>query len=299
MEVNHCHLVVGPPGSGKTTYCFAMLEILNTLGRRAIIVNLDPGTESTTLEYHIDIREFRRVEQVMKEKDIGPNCAMLHCMKDVADQSDWLRKSLEKFNGYYAIFDCPGQAELYVSCESMCKIITHLSNWNYRICCLNLIDSVYINEPMQFISATLMSLSTMLHLRVFKIKQMELPHLNVLTKLDMLSIIKTETSQMYSAEFYLETLDQKRMIDENKPIGRILKPICDVLDAYSLVTYTVVDVKNTESLLNLLGQIDNCTGYVEDEARSVNFIVNSTSVKRRQKDFEIMQLYMNGSPNEE
>lgn len=38
-------LVIGPPGSGKTTYCFAMKEYFEHFGRQTIIINLDPANE--------------------------------------------------------------------------------------------------------------------------------------------------------------------------------------------------------------------------------------------------------------
>nr|KAF6382104.1 GPN-loop GTPase 2 [Pipistrellus kuhlii] len=37
--------VIGPPGSGKTTYCLGMSEFLRAMGRRVAVVNLDPANE--------------------------------------------------------------------------------------------------------------------------------------------------------------------------------------------------------------------------------------------------------------
>ena len=33
-------LVIGPPGSGKTTYCKAMSSFLESIGRKVIVVNV-------------------------------------------------------------------------------------------------------------------------------------------------------------------------------------------------------------------------------------------------------------------
>lgn len=38
-------LVIGPPGSGKTTYCFAIKEYYQYFGRKTILINLDPANE--------------------------------------------------------------------------------------------------------------------------------------------------------------------------------------------------------------------------------------------------------------
>ncbi len=35
--------VLGPPGSGKTTFCNGMSQFLGAVGRKASVVNLDPA----------------------------------------------------------------------------------------------------------------------------------------------------------------------------------------------------------------------------------------------------------------
>lgn len=41
-------VVVGPPGSGKTTYCAGMQQFLQQNGRDTIIINMDPANENIT-----------------------------------------------------------------------------------------------------------------------------------------------------------------------------------------------------------------------------------------------------------
>jgi predicted PilT family ATPase len=40
MNIIFGQLVVGPPGSGKTTYCKNMAEFLESLGRKVVIINI-------------------------------------------------------------------------------------------------------------------------------------------------------------------------------------------------------------------------------------------------------------------
>lgn len=57
-------VVVGPPGSGKTTYCFGMFQYLEAIGRDAAVINLDPANHGGGLPYTpaVDIEELVSLE---------------------------------------------------------------------------------------------------------------------------------------------------------------------------------------------------------------------------------------------
>lgn len=48
-------LVIGPPGSGKTTYCHRINEFYKELDRKVAVVNLDPANEQMKYMAQIDI----------------------------------------------------------------------------------------------------------------------------------------------------------------------------------------------------------------------------------------------------
>lgn len=48
-------LVIGPPGSGKTTYCHKINEFYKELERNVGVVNLDPANEQMSYNAQIDI----------------------------------------------------------------------------------------------------------------------------------------------------------------------------------------------------------------------------------------------------
>ncbi len=66
-------LVIGPPGSGKTTYCHGMQQYLSLLGRKAAVVNLDPANDALPYECAVDVGELVSLEAVMERMSLGPN----------------------------------------------------------------------------------------------------------------------------------------------------------------------------------------------------------------------------------
>lgn len=66
-------LVIGPPGSGKTTYCNGMSQYLHSIGRKVAIINLDPANDGLPYQPAVDISELVHLEEVMNELKLGPN----------------------------------------------------------------------------------------------------------------------------------------------------------------------------------------------------------------------------------
>jgi len=61
----------------------------------------------------------------------------------------------------------------------MKQLVGTLQKWDFRICGVFLLDAQFMIEASKFVSGVLTALSTMVNL--------ELPHVNVMTKLDLLS----------------------------------------------------------------------------------------------------------------
>ena len=43
-------IVCGPPGAGKSTYCDGMIQFFNAIGRKAVLINLDPACSNASTE---------------------------------------------------------------------------------------------------------------------------------------------------------------------------------------------------------------------------------------------------------
>eukprot|EP00903_Cladosiphon_okamuranus_P015268 g14109.t1 len=173
-----CQMVMGPAGTGKSTYCKVMQEHSQNSRRTMHVVNLDPAAEAFEYEVAFDIRDLISLEDAMDELELGPNGGLVYCMEYLLDNMDWLKDELDKFDDdEYIIFDCPGQVELYSHVPVMRNVLDQLKSWNYNVCAVFLLDATFITDPAKFVSGALLSLSAMV--------QLELPHLNVLTKCDL------------------------------------------------------------------------------------------------------------------
>ena len=66
---NFGQIVLGPAGSGKSTYCKIMQDHAESLKREIVVINLDPAAESFKYNCDIDIRELITVIDVMLKKN--------------------------------------------------------------------------------------------------------------------------------------------------------------------------------------------------------------------------------------
>ncbi len=130
---SYAQLVIGPPGSGKTTYCQAMKAFLSSLGRKVAIVNLDPANDSPPYECQVDISELISLEEVMDRLSLGPNGSLVYCMEFLEKNLAWLHTQVQKFKGQYFLFDCPGQVELFTHHKSVKNIAAQLQKWNFKV----------------------------------------------------------------------------------------------------------------------------------------------------------------------
>lgn len=105
-------VVIGPPGSGKSTYCEGMRQYLDALGRNVVIINLDPANDVLPYEAFADVRELVSVDGVATACELGPNGALVYSLEYLAANLDWLEGVLAKDPSAYVLLDMPGQVRL-------------------------------------------------------------------------------------------------------------------------------------------------------------------------------------------
>ncbi|KAK6459876.1 hypothetical protein DFJ63DRAFT_321436 [Scheffersomyces coipomensis] len=258
-------IVIGPPGSGKSTYCYGEYQFLNAIGRKSAIINLDPANDRLPYDEDValDIRDYITLEEIMEELNLGPNGGLMYALEnlDEAGIDDFIAqvdKLVEDQN--YLIFDCPGQVELFTHHNSLYKIFKKLIKVKkLRLCVVSLVDSLYLTSPSQYISILLLSLRSML--------QLDMPHINVISKIDML---RQYGELPFRLDYYTEVQDLSYLTpylekESNSILGknyvRLTELIGELVEDFNLVSFEVLSVENKRCMINLLSVIDKANGY--------------------------------------
>ena len=126
-------LVIGPPGSGKSTYCDGMHQFLSAIGRKCSVVNLDPANEHTSYPCALDIRNLVTLEEIMADEHLGPNGGILYALEELEHNRSWLEEGLRELGEDYVLFDCPGQVELFTHHASLRNVFFKIQKMGYRV----------------------------------------------------------------------------------------------------------------------------------------------------------------------
>ncbi len=127
-------VVVGPPGSGKTTYCNGMKQFMTQLGRTVNVINLDPANDDLPYTHSASIRELITLSDAMDNLSLGPNGALVYCMEYLAKNITWLQDKMKPDSSCnYYLLDCPGQVELYTHNTSMKNIVKALEKCHFKV----------------------------------------------------------------------------------------------------------------------------------------------------------------------
>ncbi|XP_077261348.1 GPN-loop GTPase 2 isoform X2 [Temnothorax americanus] len=241
MSLIFGQLVIGPPGSGKTTYCNAMSKFLESIGRKVAVINIDPANENMEYTPAADISELIKHEEAMTHCELGPNGALIYCMEFLAINVKWLITKILNLKDHYLIFDCPGQVELYTHHKSVSQIAEELNQNLVRLCSVHLVDSHHCSDP-------------------------GLPHVNIMTKFDEMK--KFGDHLAFNIDYYTEVLDLKYLLerlDEDPFTAKYKKlnaALVSIIENYSLVSFIPLDVNNKAMLLQVKNAVDKANGYV-------------------------------------
>jgi hypothetical protein len=323
----------------KSTYCNGMQQYMRLIGRETLVVNLDPANEfhhedaetnastntktktkakdkdtqkqspSSHLPYDVILdasEDIINLSSVMSELSLGPNGGLIYCLEYIHHHIETLIEMLtERIDAYcqnnagapapYLLFDFPGQVELFTHNTSVQSILDRLvKEMDLRLAAIHLVDAHSCADASKFISAALLSTTTMLRL--------ELPAVNVLSKIDLLSGYG-DGSIPFNLDYFVECQDLERLLPylEGNGVGtdmengnmedetermimedeeyrkarfntrntrfykryhKLHRELCEVIDDYSLLSYIPLDINDAASVGRLVARIDKCNGYV-------------------------------------
>lgn len=257
-------VVIGPPGSGKSTYCHGMYQFMSAIGRKLCVINLDPANDR--LPYSncaLDIRDILTLDEVMEQLSLGPNGGLMYALECLSSiEIDEFVAKIKKLadENYYLLIDCPGQVELFTHHNSLYQILKMVTKKaGVRLCSVSLVDSIYLTSPSQYVSILLLSLRSML--------QLDLPHVNVISKIDKLN---SYGPLPFRLEYYTEVQNLRYLLpylerESNSVLGkkflRLTEAIGDLIEDFNLVSFEVLSIENKKSMIHLVNIIDKANGY--------------------------------------
>ena len=321
-------VVVGAPGSGKTTFCNGMQQYLRLLKRNAWVLNLDPANENNDYDSLWDVTEdVIHLKQVMEDLELGPNGGLLYCMEYLNEHADdWIPQVLDKITAQdtatttppYLLIDLPGQSEVYTHGTSVSQLLQKLvKRLNMRLAVVQLVDSTQCRDATQFLSATVVSLLTMVRL--------ELPTISVLSKADLLlnssAAAGGDDDLLFGMDYFLDCQSLERLVDYldgsraasidddddniaddeeyqkarfrttnsafHRKHRKLFEGLADVVEDYGLLRFQPLDISSATSVGSVLQKIDRANGYIFlSSANSVQEDLFQVAVQESENRFE-------------
>ena len=169
-----------------------------------------------------------------------------------------------------------------------------LRTWGYndRMVSVFVVDATFVTDPAKFISGSLLSLSAMI--------SMQLPHVNVLSKCDLIEEASLDrVLEMESALQLWDVLGNSNSNENSIPSpfqhlqpnaatssdntqtitqsregrwNRLTEAICSLLDDYSMVGFLPLNINEEDSIAHVLATVDHAIQYGEDlEVRGADY----------------------------
>ena len=273
--------VIGAPGSGKTTYWYALEQYFTAVNRDFTIINLDPANENmpySNSKVGLDINELISLEDAMTELSLGPNGALTYWMEFLEKNYEWFEDKLKSLNEKYLIFDLPGQVELYTNHYSLRNIIEKLTKeGSVNLTAVHIVDGICLTDATKFISNLILCMNASM--------SMSMPMLHVINKINLLQnfpklrfrlrdFLTTEgLKYILQYEENAEKARLKEIGDDVKSEYETIKKgfflkykglnsmIAEVIDDYSNVSLVPFDLTDRRYMAYIVALSDKATGF--------------------------------------
>lgn len=174
-------IILGTAGSGKSALTKALADYLEDKDEYFATLNLDPGTLEENLPYEpdINIRDYIKAEEVMKEYKLGPNGAMIASMDLSIRYVREIRDEILEYKPDYLIMDTPGQMEIFAYRPIGSIILKEILSLPETRTSL-----VFIFDPF-LCTVSPNTLMSLIFLSTSVLWRFNLPQINVLSKIDL------------------------------------------------------------------------------------------------------------------
>lgn len=147
-----------------------------------------------------------------------------------------------------------------------------------------MVDAHYCTDAAKYISVLLLALKTML--------QLELPHVNVLSKIDL---IETYGRLPMSLDFYTNVQDlsflQYHLSQDPflKRFQQLNEAMCDLIEDFGLVGFETLCIQDKESVTRVVRAIDKAGGYVFGGLEESNESIFMTAMRTGSEWDDVVQ----------
>jgi GTPase SAR1 family protein len=232
--------IIGTAGSGKSLLTASFAEWLQIAKQDVVTVNLDPGVLTMPYTPNIDIRDYIKIEDIMKQYELGPNGALIMAADLIAEEIDRLEEEITSFKPDFVLIDTPGQMELFAFRASGPYIVAELTKEPKGL--VYLYDSVFSSNPLNYVSN--LFLSSAVHNRFF------IPQVHILSKCDLLPPEETDRIVDWSANpKALETAIEESLSGTKRLLSRDMMRVIYRLGLRFLLI--PVSSKTNQGLINL------------------------------------------------
>ncbi|KAF2859503.1 hypothetical protein K470DRAFT_265229 [Piedraia hortae CBS 480.64] len=280
---NYGTLVMGPAGAGKSTFCASLIQTLRSMKRPTYYINLDPAAETFAFEPDWDIRDLISVSDAMEELGLGPNGGLMYCFEYLSENMSSLLECIDSVTQeFLIIIDMPGQIELYTHVQIVPNFVKELTRkQDVQLCAVYLLEATFVLDKAKFFAGSLGAMSAMM--------LMGIPHLNVLSKMDLLKgrIGKRELKKFVQNDVEMlvdlddgdgfefengEVLDANEGKKTEKGFARLNTAVARLIEEMGLVSYLKLNADDEDSVKAILSHIDHAIQYQEaQEVREEEF----------------------------
>lgn len=141
----------------------------------------------------------------------------------------------------------------------MKDLVNALEIIGYRLCIVYLLDSQFMEDTSKFFSGALTAMSAMV--------QLELPHINVLTKMDLVE--RSDSPQVEARIERFLNVDPSLFLEKQEsmpdsPFKRLNSSLMTLFTEYSIMSFLPLNIKEEDSIDYVLSSIEHAIQFGED-----------------------------------